>query len=115
MADGRCDSGKALDTTNQRMEITAAYQAVLSNEGPLRIVSDSLYVVNCFRNGWWVKWRTNDWLTVAKTPVVSRDLWGPFIELVIARADVTFTWVKGHSGDPGNEAADRLAGLARKA
>jgi ribonuclease HI len=107
--DGRQGSGGELPSTNQRMEIRAALEAVRALGGPLVVVSDSTYVVTCFRDGWWRRWRTNDWVTSAKKPVANRDLWEPLIDLVADRDDIAFRWVKGHSGDPMNDLADRLA------
>ena len=106
---GRFASGCEAASTNQRMEIHAALDAVRSLEGPLEIVSDSTYVVNCFRDRWWEGWIKRGWKNSKKEPVANRDLWEPFVELVQARGDVTFTWVKGHSGDPMNDLVDRLA------
>jgi ribonuclease HI/uncharacterized phage-like protein YoqJ len=91
------------------MEILAAAEAVRSISGPLVIVSDSTYVVNCFNDGWWRGWHARDWKNKAKKPVANRDLWEPFIDLVNERGDVTFEWVKGHSGDPMNDLVDALA------
>jgi ribonuclease HI/uncharacterized phage-like protein YoqJ len=105
----RYASGAAAATTNQRMEITAAFEAVRAIEGRLEIVSDSTYVVNCFRDRWWEGWLRRDWKNSKKEPVANRDLWEPFIQLVRDRGDVTFSWVKGHSGDPMNDLVDRLA------
>lgn len=105
---GRWASGYDPATTNQRMEITAAARAVEAIEGPVHIVSDSTYVVNCFRDEWWKGWVARGWKNSKKEPVANRDLWEPFIESVQAR-DVTFAWVKGHSGDPMNDVVDRLA------
>ena len=107
--DGRRDSGGEARTTNQRMEIKAALEAVRALEGPLVVVSDSTYVVNCFRDGWWRGWLARGWVTSAKKPVVSRDLWEPLITLVNERGDVAFRWVKGHSGDEMNDLVDALA------
>ncbi len=78
--------------------------------GPVRIeiVSDSTYVVNCFRDNWWVKWERNGWRNSKKEPVANVDLWKPLIELVRS-GDVSFRWVKGHSGDPMNDLVDQLA------
>ena len=103
-------------TTNQRMEIHAVLDALRAHAlradgGPpvrIEIVSDSTYVVNCFRDRWWVKWERNGWTNSKKQPVANVDLWKPLIELVRA-GDVTFRWVKGHSGDPMNDLVDRLA------
>jgi ribonuclease HI len=107
--DGRQDSGGEAGTTNQRMEIRAALEAVRALDGPLVVVSDSTYVVNCFRDGWWKGWLARGWTTSARKPVVSRDLWEPLITLVNERGDVSFRWVKGHSGDAMNDLVDALA------
>lgn len=107
--DGRCASGGAVVTTNQRMEIQAALAAVRALPGPLTVVSDSTYVVNCFRDGWWRGWLERGWTTSARKPVANRDLWEPLVALVNERADVAFRWVKGHSGDAMNDLVDRLA------
>jgi len=107
--DGRRDSGGEARTTNQRMEIRAALEAVRALDGPLVVVSDSTYVVNCFRDGWWRGWLARGWVTSARKPVVSRDLWEPLITLVDERGDVAFRWVKGHSGDEMNDLVDALA------
>ena len=107
--DGRQDSGGEARTTNQRMEIRAALEAVRALDGPLVVVSDSTYVVNCFRDGWWKGWIARGWTTSAKKPVVSRDLWEPLITLVNERGTVSFRWTKGHSGDEMNDLVDRLA------
>ena len=102
-------NGAEAHTTNQRMEIMAAYSAVQTLTGTLEVVSDSTYVVNCFRDRWWEGWMRRGWLNSQRKPVANRDLWEPFVELVRARGDVTFRWVKGHSGDPMNDMVDRLA------
>ncbi len=107
--DGPQDSGHDPATTNQRMEVRAAYEAIRSLPGPLVVVSDSTYVVNCFKNSWWTGWRSRGWINSAKKPVANRDLWEPLIDLVEERGDVTFRWVKGHSGDPMNDLVDALA------
>ncbi len=107
---GAFASGAAPATTNQRMEIQAALEAVRSLKGPLVVVSDSTYVVNCFRDRWWEGWLARGWMNKAKKPVANRDLWEPLIEAI--RADptrVAFRWVKGHSDDPANDLVDRLA------
>jgi ribonuclease HI len=91
------------------MEITAALEAVRANPGPVEVVSDSTYVVNCFRDGWWRGWMTRGWKNASGKPVANRDLWEPLIELVRQRGDVTFRWVKGHGSDPMNMFVDGLA------
>ena len=106
---GRFESGYETHTTNQRMEVTAAFEAVQANDEAIEIVSDSTYVVNCFRDSWYVGWRKRGWMNSQRKPVANRDLWEPFIELVLARGNVTFRWVKGHAGDAMNDLVDRLA------
>jgi ribonuclease HI len=107
--DGRRDSGGAPVTTNQRMEIQAALAAVQALPGPLTVVSDSTYVVNCFRDEWWRGWLARGWTTSARKPVANRDLWEPLVTRVNERGDVAFRWVKGHSGDEMNDLVDRIA------
>lgn len=104
-------SGGAAHTTNQRMEMTAVLEALRSNAGQLTIVSDSTYVVHCFRDRWWVRWQANGWKNSKKEPVANTDIWKPLIELVQQRQP-TFQWVKGHSGDFMNDFVDRLAVVA---
>ncbi|HEV3225361.1 MAG TPA: ribonuclease H, partial [Acidimicrobiales bacterium] len=94
--DGPFASGADPHTTNQRMEITAAFEAVRAADGPLEVVSDSTYVVNCFRDKWYEGWMRRGWTNSQRKPVANRDLWEPFISLVLERGDVTFRWVKGH-------------------
>jgi ribonuclease HI len=106
---GRYASGAEAHTTNQRMEITAAFEAVQGVEGRLEVVSDSTYVVNCFRDRWHEGWVKRGWRNSQRQPVANRDLWEPFIDLVLSRGDVTFRWVKGHNGDVMNDLVDRLA------
>jgi len=91
------------------MEIAAAADAVKTLKGPLEVVSDSTYVVNCFKNRWWEGWLKKNWTNSQRKPVANRDLWEPFIEDVRNRNDVIFRWVKGHSGDPMNDLVDQLA------
>lgn len=104
-------SGGDPATTNQRMEVYAVLDAIRTmgvGGTPIEIVSDSTYVVNCFNDKWHVKWERNGWKNSKKQPVANVDLWKPLIELVNT-SDVTFRWVKGHSGHPMNELADQLA------
>ena len=112
---GRFASGFDPATTNQRMEIQAAYEAVrTAPDGPVTVVADSTYVVNCFRDKWYVGWQRRGWRNSQNKPVANRDLWEPFIDAVLARGDVTFSWVKGHSGDVMNDFVDGLAVEAAK-
>ncbi len=104
-------SGAEPRTTNQRMEITAALEAVRAHpSGGLQIVSDSTYVVNCFRDRWWEGWLRRGWVNSKRQPVANRDLWEPLIALYRARDGlVSFRWVRGHGGHPLNDLVDRLA------
>jgi len=98
-------------STNQRMEITAALEAVRAHPtGRLEIVSDSTYVVNCFRDRWWKGWLARGWVNSKRQPVANQDLWKPLIDLYRAREkEISFRWVKGHGADPLNDVVDRLA------
>jgi len=114
---GRYASGAEARTTNQRMEITAVLEALqaLTPEGPrsIDVVSDSTYVVNCFRDRWWEGWLKRDWKNTQRKPVANRDLWEPLLALALAGdIPVSFRWVKGHSGDPWNDVVDELATMA---
>ena len=107
---GAFASGAEARTTNQRMEVTAAFEAVKAIAGRLDVVSDSTYVVNCFRDRWHEGWVKRGWKNSSRQPVANRDLWEPLVTLVRSREDeVAFRWVKGHSGDPMNDLVDRLA------
>lgn len=113
---GAFESGADPSTTNQRMEITAALRALgaLHPEGGSEEVivrSDSMYVVNCFVQRWWVGWQRRGWKNSQKKPVANRDLWEPLLELALS-GGVSFEWVKGHAGDPWNERVDELANAA---
>ncbi|MEZ5216969.1 MAG: ribonuclease H [Ilumatobacteraceae bacterium] len=113
----RRGSGGAARTTNQRMEVQAVLEAlrVLGAEpGLIEVVSDSTYVVNCFRDGWWRGWLARGWTNSQKKPVANQDLWEPLIDLVRSRGGVSFRWVKGHSGDRMNDLVDGLAVIAAK-
>jgi ribonuclease HI len=103
-------SGAEPDTTNQRMELTAVLQALRANRGDLRVVSDSAYVVNCFKQGWHEKWEQNGWKNAKREPVENQDLWRPLLDAYRERhGHIRFAKVKAHSGDPNNDIVDRLA------
>lgn len=107
---GSNGSGGAEQTTNQRMELEAVLRAVEAIEGPLRIHSDSTYVVNCFNDRWYEGWLKRGWKNSQKKPVANKDLWEPLIERYLERSeDIEFIWVKGHAGNEWNERADELA------
>ncbi len=103
-------SGGEKLTTNQRMELKAALEALAALKEPckVKIYSDSAYLVNAFRQGWLKKWQRNGWLTIEKKPVENRDLWESLLALT-ERHEVEWYKVKGHSNNYYNERCDRLA------
>ncbi|MEZ5243779.1 MAG: ribonuclease H [Acidimicrobiales bacterium] len=108
--DGPWANGAEAESTNQRMELMAVLDALKNLSGEVEVVSDSTYVVNCFRDGWWKGWLKRGWKNSKKEPVANRDLWEPLIDLYREREDeLAFRWVKGHAGDEWNDVADRLA------
>lgn len=109
------NSGNTLNTTNQRMEMYAAYDAMLNHPGvDVEIVSDSQYVVKCFNDGWYRKWQKNGWKNGKKEPVANQDLWEEMLSARALCASVKFTWVRGHDGNEMNEYVDKLAVNAKK-
>ncbi len=108
--EGAYGSGAEPRSTNQRMEITAALEALSNLEGEVLVMSDSTYVVNCFRDRWYEGWIRRGWRNSQRQPVANQDLWMPLLQLYLARAgEITFRWVKGHGSDPMNDLVDRLA------
>lgn len=103
------------DTTNNRMELSAAIAGLSVIPGlniedtsvPITLFSDSKYVIDGMSR-WLKSWKANSWRTSAKEPVKNRDLWEQ-LDAVAADLSVKWSWVKGHAGDPDNEAADALA------
>jgi ribonuclease HI len=98
-------------TTNNRMELMAAIQALesLTRPSSVRLHTDSSYL----RNGvssWLPGWKRNGWQTASKQPVKNADLWRR-LDAATGRHDVHWLWVKGHAGNPGNERADELANV----
>lgn len=101
--------GGELETTNNRMELTAAIMALesLKRRAHVNLHTDSTYL----RDGitkWLAAWKANGWKTAAKKPVKNQDLWRR-LEAALADHDVRWHWVKGHAGHPENERADQLA------
>tara|TARA_B100000029_G_C17470903_1_gene921935 strand:- start:243 stop:671 length:429 start_codon:yes stop_codon:yes gene_type:complete len=102
-------NGGENETTNNRMELTAAIQALkhFEKKQSIKLITDSRYVKDGIES-WIINWKKNGWKTSSKKPVKNKDLW---IELdkLIAFHDITWDWVKGHSGEKYNEKADFLA------
>lgn len=101
--------GFAEQTTNQRMEVTAAIEALKHfHDRDIVIVSDSRYLVDCINKRWYVKWRKNGWKNSTGDPVMNKDLWEELLNLLQGR-DIKFEWVRGHGGHPMNDLADSIA------
>src|SRR5215470_4823518 len=101
--------GEATPTTNNRMELMAAIQALesLSRPARVRLHTDSAYLRNGIMS-WLAGWKRNSWRTASKQPVKNEELWRR-LDAAAARHEVQWLWVKGHAGNPGNERADALA------
>ncbi|BBN59416.1 ribonuclease HI [Hydrogenovibrio marinus] len=104
--------GAAKDTTNNRMELTAAIEALKALKRPCKVLltTDSQYVKNGITQ-WLPNWKKNQWRTAAKKPVKNQDLWQQLDEAILQH-QVEWAWVKGHAGHAENERADELANLA---
>lgn len=98
-------------TTNNRMELTAAIEALNALKGRCDVVlyTDSKYVMDGI-NDWMPNWKKRGWKTASRKPVKNQDLWQA-LDAAATRHAITWKWVRGHAGDPGNEAADALANL----
>ena len=110
----RALSGGAPQTTNNRMELQAAIEALeaLGRPSEITVVTDSTYVKNGV-TGWIEGWKRNGWKTSAKKPVKNEDLWRA-LDDAQARHQVTWEWIKGHAGHEENERADELARAGMK-
>ena len=100
------------ETTNNRMELIAVIEGLKTiKEGAnIELITDSKYVKNGIKQ-WIVNWKNNGWKTASKKPVKNIDLWKELDELV-QNFSIEWKWVKGHSGNLGNERADQLANEA---
>lgn len=104
--------GAEFDTTNNRMELTAAIEGLKALKRPckVKLTTDSQYVKNGITQ-WMANWKKNNWKTAAKKPVKNKDLWQALDE-ALQPHDVSWAWVKGHSGHDENERVDELANQA---
>ncbi len=102
-------SGGSAETTNNRMEMTAAIEALEVLKWPMtvRLHTDSTYLKNGITE-WLNKWQRNGWKTANKKPVKNVELWQR-LEAAAERHDISWFWVRGHSGHPENERVDELA------
>lgn len=108
-------SGGERDTTNNRMELTAAIEGLSALKEPcrVRLVTDSKYVADGILKGWAESWRKNGWRKADRKPALNSDLWERLLDL-LSEHDVHIDWVKGHAGHPENERCDQLAVSAYK-
>ncbi len=106
--------GSEAQSTNNRMELTAAIRALESLKRPCKVefFTDSQYLRKAFTEGWLEKWQKNNWRTAQKKAVLNQDLWEKLIELTKTH-DIKWEWVKGHSNNKYNEICDQLVLKAR--
>lgn len=108
-------SGAEINTTNNRMELTALIKSLEMLKEPCEIIvcTDSKYLCDGITKGWAEKWRKNGWKKSDNKPALNSDLWEKLLNLLSShKAD--FIWVKGHNGHPENEICDKLATNAIK-
>ena len=103
-------SGGEANTTNNRMELSAAIEGLAALKEPCKVTlcSDSKYLTDGITKGWAVSWRKNGWRKADKKPALNADLWEKLL-LLLEIHDVKIVWVKGHAGHPENERCDALA------
>jgi ribonuclease HI len=101
--------GGEIDTTNNRMEMTAAIRALesIQEKSSIHLYTDSMYLKDGITQ-WIQKWKQNGWKTANKQDVKNKDLWQT-LDTLCQQNDITWHWVKGHAGHPDNERADILA------
>lgn len=104
--------GNEKDTTNNRMELTAAIKALQGLKKPCHVIltTDSKYVQDGITK-WLENWKKNNWKTAAKKPVKNQDLWQQ-LDKAVQRHSIEWAWVKGHAGHAENELVDDLANQA---
>ncbi len=102
------------NTTNNRMELTAAIRALQALKCPcvVELCTDSMYMKNAFTKGWLEKWRRNGWKTSSKQPVLNQDLWEELFVLS-QRHTIEWRWTKGHATNPYNNRCDALVQKAK--
>jgi len=108
--DTRTLTGGEPHTTNNRMELTAALEALRALDHPAQVTvyTDSAYLSNAFNKGWLDNWQNNDWQTASNDDVQNKDLWQALLKQT-SRHDVQWEWVKGHADNELNNVADELA------
>ena len=108
-------SGSEVESTNNRMEITAAIKALeaLKKNCIVELYTDSSYVKNAFEKNWIKNWLNNGWKGKGRKAIANKDLWRQLLKQT-QKHEVSWHWVKGHSGDVENDRCDELAVNARK-
>lgn len=103
-------SGGEKETTNNRMELTAAIQGLsaLKERCSVALYSDSKYLIDAITKGWVYNWRDKGWMKTKTEPTPNSDLWKRLLEL-LSYHEVELEWVRGHAGHPENEKCDKLA------
>lgn len=103
-------SGAKLNTTNNRMELTAVIEALkaLKEHCEVTLTTDSKYVCDAINKGWVYSWKKNNWKKADKKPALNVDLWEELL-ILLEKHEVKFIWVKGHNGHKYNERCDELA------
>lgn len=103
-------SGGELNTTNNRMELTAVIKGLEALKEPCQVIltTDSKYVSDAIINGWAKSWAQNAWKKADKKPALNPDLWATLLNL-LEKHEVTINWVRGHAGHKENERCDQLA------
>lgn len=103
-------SGGEINTTNNRMELTAVIKGLSALKEPcfVSLTTDSKYVSDGISKGWAQSWKNNGWRKADKKPALNPDLWDELLQLLTVH-EVEINWVKGHAGHPENERCDKLA------
>ncbi len=103
-------SGSEINTTNNRMELTALIKALeaLKEKCEIEIFTDSKYICDSIQKGWAKSWQKNGWKKSNKKPAINSDLWKKLLAL-LEKHVYTINWIKGHNGHPENELCDKLA------
>ncbi len=103
-------SGGEKSTTNNRMELTAAIEALSALKEPCSVTlcSDSKYLIDGLEKGWAASWKKRGWKKSDRSPALNSDLWEKLLELE-SRHEITYKWIKGHAGHPFNERCDEMA------
>lgn len=109
-------SGGEAETTNNRMELTAAIKGLecLKEKCAVTLYSDSKYLIDAIEKGWVYKWKENGWMRNKREKALNPDLWERLLEL-LSMHEVELVWVRGHDGHEENERCDKLAvAMSRK-